>query len=238
MTDYLWSKDGNTGPDAAMQDFLSAQDVILDRHLFLHDITASIAHVNGLLRINIVSPEECEQLVAALHDLAAAFSKGEFVLGPPFEDCHSAIEATLIEKLGAVGGKVHTGRSRNDQVQVILRLYMREQLETLAATAKALAEAFLTRAQEMADWAMPGYTHLQRAVPSSVGLWLGGFAESFLDITNLAVMTRDWLNTSPLGTAAGFGVNLPLDRAGVASELGFDRIQINPLYTQNSRGTV
>ena len=134
------------------------------------------------------------------------------------------------------GARVHTGRSRNDQVAVATRLYMLDSLRALAQLNGRIARACLRRAEREADLPMPGYTHLQRAVPSSVGLWMAGFAEAFIDNIELAGNTADLMDSSPLGTAAGYGVNLPLDRAGVARELGFKRLQINPVYAQNSRG--
>ncbi len=236
MASHIWSKENQTGADETVQKFLAGKDILLDRHLFLFDVEATIAHVNGLSRIEVLSDEECQTLVSGLKELAALYQAGDYELNPPHEDSHSAIEFWLTEKLGPIGGKVHTGRSRNDQVQVALRLYMRDRLNSLQDLCVSLAETLLNRATEMHDWAMPGYTHLQRAVPSSVGLWLGGMAEAFTDIAHMVSMTKQWINSSPLGSAAGYGVNLPLDRDGVAKELGFDRVQINPQYVQNSRG--
>lgn len=236
MSNYIWSKGNQAGADEGVQQFLAGKDILLDRYLFLFDVEATIAHVNGLQRIDILSADDCQKLVAGLDELAGLYQSGDYILEAPHEDSHSAIEFWLTEKLGPIGGKVHTGRSRNDQVQVALRLYMRDRLATLGAVTHQLASTLIKRAMEMADWPMPGYTHLQRAVPSSVGLWLGGMAEAFADITALAQMTAQWINISPLGSAAGYGVNLPLDREGVAAELGFDRVQINPQYVQNSRG--
>ena len=236
MNNYLWSKEGFNGPNETIQKFLAGKDVLLDRYLFLFDIRATIAHIHGLERIDVLTKSECQKLEGGLKELSELFESGEFILDAPHEDSHSAIEFWLTEQLGPIGGKIHTGRSRNDQVQVALRLYMVDRLDKLTYLTKKLSENLLNRAEEMHDWAMPGYTHLQRAVPSSVGLWLGGMAEAFCDITQLVVMTKDWLNTSPLGSAAGYGVNLPLDREGVAKDLGFDHVQINPQYVQNSRG--
>ena len=141
-----------------------------------------------------------------------------------------------MERLGDVGKKVHTGRSRNDQVLVALRLFVRDALERIGHEVKNAAEAFLDRAEAEAMTPMPGYTHLQRAVPSSVGLWLAGFAEALIDDAALVKATALWIDACPLGTAAGYGVNLPLDRQGVSDELGFGRLLVNPVYAQNSRG--
>jgi argininosuccinate lyase len=142
----------------------------------------------------------------------------------------------LTENAGDLGAKVHTGRSRNDQVAVATRLYLKDSLHRLAELCGRISLACLRRAEKQADLPMPGYTHLQRAVPSSVGLWMGGFAEAFIDNLVFARKVLQLIDCSPLGTAAGYGVNLPLDRVGVSRELGFERLQLNPMYAQNSRG--
>ncbi len=231
----IWDK-GGSSVDARVQAFCAAEDAILDRQLLPHDILASRAHVHGLGRIGVLDAAEVEALVVELDRLSEAFESGAFLLDERFEDGHSAIEAWLTERLGDVGKKVHTGRSRNDQVQVALRLYMRAACAEMAVLTEASAAALLERAQRDADTPMPGYTHLQRAMPSSIGHWLGGHAEAFLDDRDLARLTAQWIDSCPLGSAAGYGVNLPLDRDGVADELGFSRVQLNPQAVQNSRG--
>ncbi|MSP58764.1 MAG: argininosuccinate lyase [Myxococcales bacterium] len=238
MSDLLWDKGGSGAAtvDERIQRFLAGDDVLLDRALFLHDLRASRAHVAGLARIGLLDEQERAALSASLAALADEYRAGTFVLDARYEDGHSAIEVYLTAKLGEVGKKVHTGRSRNDQVLVAQRLFLRDALDGIAAHCRDAANALLDRAEADALTPMPGYTHLQRAVPSSVGLWLAGFCEAFLDDADLARSTRSWIDRSPLGTAAGYGVNLPLDRAGVARDLGFAAVQLNPLYAQNSRG--
>jgi argininosuccinate lyase len=231
----IWAGIGHVG-DAEVQEFLAGDDVVLDRELFVFDIRATKAHARGLARIGLLTTAEADAMTAELDALAAEFAAGSFVLDARYEDGHSAIEAYLTAKLGETGKRVHTGRSRNDQVQVALRLYLQDRLHALAEVSALIAEAMLTRAEQDGSVAMPGYTHLQRAVPSSVGLWLGAFAEAFVDDAAFAVTTRDWLASCPLGTGAGYGVNLPLDRVGVGSELDLARLQLNPMYVQNSRG--
>lgn len=235
MAKLIWDKSG-AAVDDRIQRFLAGEDVILDRSLFLHDIRASKAHVAGLARIGVLSGDEAASLQKGLDALAAAFSEGRFALDDRFEDGHSAIEAHLVDELGEVGKKVHTGRSRNDQVMVAMRLYVREALEQVERLVIESASVFLERAEATIAVPMPGYTHLQRAVPSTVGLWLAAFAEALLDDAALARATLAWIDSCPLGTAAGYGVNLPLDRQGVSDELGFARLQLNPIYVQNSRG--
>lgn len=239
MSDFLWQS-GNgaeaSGLDDAILRFTAGEDVVLDRVLFPHDIRATAAHVRGLERIGILTRQEAGQLCNLLDQLAADFTAGRFVLDQRFEDGHSAIEAYLRERAGDLGARVHTGRSRNDQVAVALRLYMRQQVRQVASHDGMIARTCLEQARKYANSPMPGYTHLQRAVPSSIGLWLGSFAEAFSDDLAFAISVLDILDASPLGTAAGFGVNLPLDRAGVAAELGFSRLHVNPMAVQNARG--
>jgi argininosuccinate lyase len=235
VTGPIWQKSDTTVDDRIMR-FLAGEDVILDRQLFVYDIAASKAHVRGLARIDVLHADESEQILGELDALQDAFESGEFVLDERFEDCHSAIEFWLTETLGDIGKKVHTGRSRNDQILVATRLYLRDQLLDLVARCKDVASRALDRARAHRDEPMPGYTHMQRAVPSSLGMWFAGFAEAFIDDAMLAASTLDWISANPLGTAAGYGVNLPLDREGVTEELGFERTQLNPIYAQNSRG--
>lgn len=232
----LWAKSGAATVDAAVQAFMAGEDVVLDNALFVFDIRATAAHVRGLGRIDVLSADDVQTLCGALDALEQAYADGAFVLDARYEDGHSAIEAFLTERHGDLGKRVHTGRSRNDQVQVATRLYLKDRLHKAQAVCLDIAAALLDRADRDGALPMPGYTHLQRAVPSSVGLWLAGIAEAFLDDAALCAMTHDWLDQNPLGTAAGYGVNLPLDRAGVTADLGFARQQVNPMYVQNSRG--
>lgn len=236
MKHYVWQSDSSEQIAESITEFTAAEDVVLDRELFPFDIQATIAHVRGLTRIGVLPNREGDLLCSLLDRLGEDFAAGRFVLDERFEDGHSAIEVTLTEQAGEIGAKVHTGRSRNDQVAVATRLYLKDALRRLADANGRIALACLQQAEAKASVPMPGYTHLQRAVPSSVGLWMGGFAEAFTDDLVLAGYVLDLIDSSPLGTAAGYGVNLPLDRDGVADELGFSRVQINPMYAQNSRG--
>ena len=236
MTDYIWKKDSSEAVDQRVMRFLAGDDVVLDRELLPFDIRASQAHAKGLARIGVLSEGQSAAMVASMDELQAAFRAGEFILDARFEDGHSAIEHWLTERLGEIGGRVHAGRSRNDQVAVALRLYMKDRLSQLNTLCQQIAQVCLERAAEGASVPLPGHTHLQQAMPSSLGLWWAGHAEAFIDNAELAARTRAWLDACPLGTASGFGVNLPLDRDGVAEELGFPRLVINPQYAQNSRG--
>ncbi|MGN6234738.1 argininosuccinate lyase [Dyella sp.] len=234
MTQPLWQKSG-IQIDPRIMRFLAGDDVILDREFFLHDITASKAHVEGLQHIGVVSVDEAASLKRELDALAEDFRSGAFVLDERFEDCHSAIEARLTERLGDAGRRVHTGRSRNDQILVATRLWLKDKLAELEAHCRAVAEVCLERAAQPAI-PMPGYTHLQRAVVSSTSMWFAGFAEGFIDNALRARQTRELIDANPLGTAAGYGVNLSLDRAHTTQALGFGRLQVSPIYAQLSRG--
>jgi argininosuccinate lyase len=234
MSDLLWHKPG-VEVDARIMRFLAGDDVVLDREFFLHDITASRAHVEGLLRIGILGAGEAAALVRELDMLATDFRSGAFVLDARYEDGHSAIEARLTERLGDTGRKVHTGRSRNDQILVATRLWLKERLGELAALCARSARVCLDRAASEA-LPLPGYTHLQRAVVSSTALWFAGFAEAFIDDAARAGDTLAWVDANPLGTAAGYGVNLKLDREHSTQTLGFSRMQVSPVYAQLSRG--
>jgi argininosuccinate lyase len=234
MADLLWQKPG-VETDARIMRFLAADDVLLDREFFLHDIQASRVHVEGLARIGVVTDDESESIAQELAQLADDFQNGKFILDERFEDGHSAIEARLTERLGDAGRRVHTGRSRNDQILVATRLWLKAKLTALEALCLEVAKVCLDRAEQPAI-PMPGYTHLQRAVVSSTALWFAAFAESFIDNAARAHDTLNWIDANPLGTAAGYGVNLKLDRDYTTQALGFARMQISPIYAQLSRG--
>jgi len=226
------SKDKNSAIDY----FLSGEDIALDQELFLYDIEASIAHVHELESINILNATESKKIISTLKKLAKLFRANKFKLTSKYEDCHSAIEHFLTKELGSLGKKIHTGRSRNDQVMVAMRLYARGKLDEIQSINLKIAQSFLNKAEKHSSVPMPGYSHLQRAMPSTWGLWFGAFAESFLDNADLLSNTQSWMNINPLGTAAGYGVNLPIKRDISTKELGFKRKQLNSLYVQNSRG--
>ena len=235
MSDLLWQKPG-VKVDARIQAFLAGEDVILDREFFLFDIQASRAHAQGLQRIGILSTEELDGLSRELELLAQDFSAGHFVLDERFEDGHSAIEGRLIERLGDAGRKIHTGRSRNDQILVATRLWLKDRLSRLVELCRESAQVALARAEAESALPLPGYTHLQRAVVSSAGMWWAAWAEGYIDDAQRARQTLDWIDANPLGSAAGYGVNLPLDRDHTTQALGFGRLQVSAAYAQLSRG--
>jgi argininosuccinate lyase len=220
----------------AIERFEVGDDVWLDQRLAWADLLGSIAHARMLGRIGILTAEEVARLEAALRDVLAEARQGRLTLTVQDEDIHTKVEGLLVERLGDLGKKLHTGRSRNDQVLVDLRLYTKRALLDLQEAVLACAEALLDFAARHRDLPMPGYTHLQRAMLSSVGLWAGAFVEALLDDLTLCETAYRLNDQSPLGSAAGYGVPLPLDRAYTAQLLGFARVQPNVLYVQNSRG--
>jgi argininosuccinate lyase len=235
MSNLLWQKPG-VAVNAAIQNFLAGGDVILDREFFLFDIQASHAHAEGLKRIGILTTDELAGLSRELDMLAEDFRSGVFVLDARYEDGHSAIEARLTERLGDAGRRIHTGRSRNDQILVATRLWLKDRLARVAALCRETAEVALARAEAESELPMPGYTHLQRAVVSSAGMWWAAWAEGFIDNALRARQTAGWIDANPLGSAAGYGVNLPLDREYTTQALGFARLQMAATYAQLSRG--
>lgn len=235
MSDVLWAKPG-IDIDADIQRFCAGDDVVLDREFIRYDIRASAAHAEGLRNIGVLDERECASLLAELERLDADVAEGRFLLDAPFEDMHSAIEARLIERLGDVGKKIHTGRSRNDQVLVASRLWLRDRLRHAEALCLEVVEVALLRAEREQHLPLPGYTHLQRAMVSSAAMWWAGFAEAFLDDAERLRATTRWIDANPLGSAAGYGVNLPLDRDHTTAALGFGRLQVAATYAQLSRG--
>jgi argininosuccinate lyase len=235
MSQLLWQKP-DTAIDERIQAFCAGDDVVLDNEFFLHDIAASRAHAQGLQRIGILSATELDELLRELDLLAADFSVGHFELDERFEDGHSAIESRLTERLGETGKKIHTGRSRNDQVLVATRLWLKERLTRVVALCREVATVALERAAGEGALPLPGYTHLQRAVVSSTAMWWAGWAEAYIDDAHRAMQTLAWVDANPLGSAAGYGVNLPLDRDHSTAALGFGRLQVAATYAQLSRG--
>jgi len=235
MSNLLWQKPG-VSVNENIQRFLAGNDIVDDQSLFLFDVQASKAHAEGLQSIGILTGKECESLCESLDQLAELFKAGEFVLDDRYEDAHSAIEVFLIAQLGDVGRKIHTGRSRNDQVLVASRLYLRDALQQLVFQNGKIALIALQRAEQESMLPLPGYTHMQRAMVSSAGMWWAGWAESFIDDLNLAKSSLEWINANPLGSGSGFGVNMPLDREHTTTALEFNRIQVAATYAQLSRG--
>ena len=235
MSKKIWNTKG-VESSYEIASFLAGEDIELDKSIFIYDIDATIAHIKGLASIGVIKKNELAKLIKSLKELRLKFLNKSFKLTEKYEDCHSAIEFYLIKELGELGKKVHTGRSRNDQVLVAMRLFAKKNLIDFKKSNKSIARVLLRMAKKHENNPMPGYTHLQRAMPSSWGLWFASYAESFIDNVDLINSTIEWIDSNPLGSAAGYGVALPLDRKLTTKELGFKRTQINSLYIQNSRG--
>lgn len=230
----LWNK--GFEPDKAIEEYTVGNDRVLDLRLAQYDIEGSMAHIKMLETIGLLEKSELEQLLAALAELLEEAKKGNFVIEEGVEDVHSQVELMLTRKLGDVGKKIHSGRSRNDQVLVDLKLFMRDELRKVAAHAKQLFDRLIALSEEHKDTLMPGYTHLQIAMPSSFGLWFGAYAESLIDDMRLVVAAYDTANQNPLGSAAGYGSSFPLNRTMTTELLGFETLHYNAVAAQMSRG--
>lgn len=230
----LWQKEYSL--DSLMEEFTVGNDYIMDQELVVADCLASVAHARGLARIGILADEELASLEKGLREIIQLKQKEQFPITRQDEDCHTAIEGYLTAHVGEAGKKIHTGRSRNDQVQTALRLWMREYSVRMALETVRFSQNLLLFAEKHEKVPMPGRTHMQIAMPSSVGLWAASYAEELYDEAQ-RVMQLSWtLDQSPLGSAASYGVPLPLDRQFTAEQMGFTRVQNNVLYANNSRG--
>jgi len=230
----LWAK--GLPLDQAIHRFTVGDDPELDIQLLVHDAMGSAAHARMLAGAGLMSPSDAAALVKALAAIARRARQGGLQISPELEDAHTAIETLLTSELGDTGKRIHLGRSRNDQVILALRLYMREALLDVAERTARLARSFAMFAHAHAGEAMPGYTHLRRAMPSSFGLWASAFAAGLAEeLQNLQALYAR-LDRCPLGAAAGFGVPLPIEREVTAKLLGFTGVQVSPVDVQNSRG--
>lgn len=230
----LWEKDYQIHKE--IEQFTVGEDYLLDRKLIKYDCFASIAHVKMLHKIGILKNEEAQRLIDELNNIIALEAKGEFLLLKEHEDCHTAIENHLIENCGDAGRKIHTARSRNDQVLTALRLFYKDELVTCMAYADKLIDALETFVKRFGEITFPGYTHSIKAMPSTIALWANAFIDSMRENKNAINYALELIDQSPLGTGAGYGIPLAIDRKLTADLLGFKRVQDNPIYTQNSRG--
>jgi argininosuccinate lyase len=232
----LWQKGYSLNEQ--VERFEAAQNSVLDTRLVRHDAWGSLAHVAMLHHIGVLSDTEHQALQAALRNVLEQDAAHTFTIKPSDEDVHTSIENYLAATAGAAGKKIHMARSRNDQVLLDMRLYAKEQLHGVANKLFALCDALLNFANQHIDVPMPGYTHMQRAMLSSVALWATSFLEALLDDEQLLASAYALNDQSPLGSAAGYGVPIPIDRQFVADQLGFARVQNNVIYVQNSRGKI
>ncbi len=230
----LWSK--GFEPDQLIERFTVGADRELDLRLARYDVQGSMAHIRMLESIGLLSKDELDKLLAGLQEIAAIIEEGNFRIDDGVEDVHSQVEFMLTAKHGDIGKKIHSGRSRNDQVLVDLKLFMRDELRRIASESERFFHKLLELSEKHKDVLMPGYTHLQVAMPSSFGLWFGAYAESLADDMQLLVAAYNIANQNPLGSAAGYGSSFPLDREMTTRLLGFADLHYNVVAAQMSRG--
>jgi argininosuccinate lyase len=234
MTRTLWGSGADL--DAVVADFTAGDDRRWDQRLLAWDVVGTIAHVEGLTAAGLLSATARDQLVAELRHIFADVEAGLLKVTDADEDAHTALETRLVQSLGEVGEKVHTGRSRNDQVLAALSLYAKHRLLEISEGVLEVVTVLTELGRRHADVVMPGYTHLRRAMPSTVALWAGGYAESLLDDLGVLTAAANLADVSPLGSAAGYGVPLPLKPELVAELLGFDRARLCVTAAQHGRG--
>lgn len=234
MAKKLWEK--STQVDTAVEAYTVGLDREMDLYLAPYDVLGSMAHIRMLNSIGLIADDELKVLTEALRDIYSTAQSGSFIIEEGIEDVHSQVELMLTRRLGDTGKKIHSGRSRNDQVLVDLRLFIRSQIENVTDAVKTLFDTLIRQSNAHKDIIIPGYTHLQVAMPSSVGLWLGAYAESLADDLTVLRAAYDITNRNPLGSAAGYGSSFPLNRQMTTDLLGFESMDYNVVYAQMGRG--
>lgn len=234
MARKLWEK--NFEVNREIERFTVGRDREMDLYLAKYDVLGSMAHITMLESIGLLAKEELEPLLAELRNIYRVCERGEFRIEDGVEDVHSQVELMLTEKLGDMGKKIHSGRSRNDQVLVDLKLFTRHELRLVVEAVKALFDELIQKSERYKQVLMPGYTHLQVAMPSSFGLWFGAYAESLADDMLFLQAAYRMTNRNPLGSAAGYGSSFPLNRTMTTQLLGFDSMDYNVVYAQMGRG--
>ncbi len=230
----LWQKD--TASLKQVEEFTVGNDREMDLYLAAFDVLGSLAHIQMLQPIGLISKNELPRLQAELKSIYQQIKDGNFTLRDDVEDIHSQIEFMLTEKLGDAGKKIHSARSRNDQVLVDIKLFLRNEIEELVKTIRVFFDLLQTQSDKYQDDLLPGYTHLQLAMPSSFGLWFGAYAESLVDDTITLRAAYDIVNKNPLGSAAGYGSSFPINRTQTTKLLGFSDLNYNVVYAQMGRG--
>lgn len=234
MAGKLWDK--GFEPDTMIEEYTVGQDRELDLRLARYDVEGSLAHIAMLEKIGLLTADELRRLTDGLHEIAAEIEAGRFEIEPDTEDVHSEVELLLTRRLGDVGKKIHSGRSRNDQVLVDLKLFLRDELRGIARDVRTLFDRLQEQSERYREVLMPGYTHLQIAMPSSFGLWFGAYAETLVDDMRMLAAAWHIANQNPLGSAAGYGSSFPLDRTMTTRLLGFETLHYNVVAAQMSRG--
>ena len=234
MAQKLWEK--NVQVDKEVETFTVGKDREMDLYLAKYDVLGSMAHITMLESIGLLAKEELKVLLEELKNIYAVADRGEFVIEEGVEDVHSQVELMLTRRLGDIGKKIHSGRSRNDQVLLDLKLYTLAQIRELVELTNGLFEVLISQSNRYKEVLMPGYTHLQIAMPSSFGLWFGAYAESLADDLQMMQAAYKVCNRNPLGSAAGYGSSFPLNRQMTTDLLGFDSMDYNVVYSQMGRG--
>ena len=230
----LWQKDKTAL--AAVEKFTVGNDRELDIYLAPFDVLGSLAHIKMLASVDLLTKEELQLLERELKEIYKEISRGDFKLDEGVEDIHSQVELMLTQKLGDIGKKIHSARSRNDQVLVDLKLFLRAEIEKVVVNTKSLFDLLISQSEKYKDDLLPGYTHLQLAMPSSFGLWFGAYAESLVDDLVTLDAAYKVVNKNPLGSAAGYGSSFPINRKMTTVLLGFDDLNYNVVYAQMGRG--
>ncbi|MFA6744390.1 MAG: lyase family protein, partial [Bacteroides graminisolvens] len=236
MAQKLWEKSVQVNKE--IERFTVGRDREMDLYLAKHDVLGSMAHITMLQSIGLLTEDELKQLLTELRKIHAQVEQGNFVIEEGVEDVHSQVELMLTRSFGDVGKKIHSGRSRNDQVLLDLKLFTRAQLKEVAELTEQLFYVLINQSEKFKNILMPGYTHLQIAMPSSFGLWFGAYAESLVDDMMFLQAAFKMCNRNPLGSAAGYGSSFPLNRSLTTGLLGFDSMNYNVVYAQMGRGKV
>ena len=231
----LWSKE-HTTTSQLIEKFTVGRDNEFDILLAGHDVTGTIAHVTMLQQAGLMDKAEAEKALKGLKDIQEEIKNGSFVIEEGVEDIHSQVELLLTRRIGEAGKKIHSGRSRNDQVAVDIKLFLRAEILKTRTEVKTLFDLLILQSEKFKDKLLPGYTHLQIAMPSSAGLWLGAYAESLVDDTEMLLSAYTIANKNPLGSGAGYGSSFPLNRSLTTTVLGFGAMNYNSVYAQMSRG--
>jgi argininosuccinate lyase len=235
----IWFKNKTVELNRIVEEFNAGEDILYDQQMVGDDVWCSRGYARLLAKHHLITQDELKDLETGLDEILVLWKKGAFILKLEDEDCHTKIEEYLIGRFGDTGKKIHTGRSRNDQVLVMMRYFLKNKAVALREQILDVAEDFIAFAQHFEMVPMPGYTHMQKAMPTTVGTWAGSFAESLLDDARLLTAIADEIvDQNPLGSGAGYGSPFDFDRDWLSHELGFARTQSNPIYCQNSRGKI
>ncbi|MFA5842133.1 MAG: argininosuccinate lyase [Candidatus Gracilibacteria bacterium] len=235
----IWFKNKEVSVNRVVEEFNAGEDIAYDQEMIPDDVWCSRGYARLLKKHGLLTAQELKELEQGLDEILKLYEKGEFVLKLEDEDCHTKIEDYLIQRFGDTGKKIHTGRSRNDQVLVMMRWFLKRKLKFIREKSMTLAQKFVKFARKYEMVAMPGYTHMQKAMPTTVGTWMAAFAESLIDDIKLLTAIRDDIvDQNPLGSGAGYGSPFDFDRDWLSKELGFKKTQNNVIYCHNSRGKI